>query len=286
MDFVALDVETANSALDSICQIGLAFFEAGELVRIELHLVDPDDWFDGFNVSIHGIDEGAVMGKPLFAELYPWLSGHLDGRIVVTHTGFDVRSISRACEAAGLAVPNVQWLDSAAVARRTWPWCQAGGYGLGPLCKKLGISFRHHDAGEDAAAAGKVLLRAAAEAGMDMAGLMASVRRPITPAFADRLDELSPNENGEYYGQTIVFTGSMALGRIDAARLAAAAGFTVADGVNKTTSLLVVGIQDPAVLAGHEKSSKHRKAEDMQAKGKPIRIVGEADFMVLVGATG
>ena len=34
---------------------------------------------------------------------------------------------------------------------------------------------------------------------------------------------------------------------------------------------------------GNEKSSKHRKAEDMIAAGAPIRIVGESDFMLMVG---
>ena len=48
---------------------------------------------------------------------------------------------------------------------------------------------------------------------------------------------------------------------------------------------LVVGDQDLNVLAGHTKSSKHRKAEDMQSAGHPIRIIGESSFKSLVAGS-
>ncbi len=63
MDFVALDVETANADMASICQVGLARFEGGVLVHEWKSYVDPDDYFDAVNVSIHGIDEDTVRGR-------------------------------------------------------------------------------------------------------------------------------------------------------------------------------------------------------------------------------
>jgi DNA polymerase-3 subunit epsilon len=64
--------------------------------------------------------------------------------------------------------------------------------------------------------------------------------------------------------------------------LAAAVGCEVVQGVTKATTLLVVGDMDIKRLAGHEKSSKHRKAEELVAKGFPIRIIRETDFRELV----
>jgi hypothetical protein len=64
--------------------------------------------------------------------------------------------------------------------------------------------------------------------------------------------------------------------------LAAAAGCSVAGGVTTHTTLLVVGDQDIRKLAGHEKSSKHRKAEELIRKGQSIRILGESDFQKIV----
>jgi DNA polymerase-3 subunit epsilon len=63
--------------------------------------------------------------------------------------------------------------------------------------------------------------------------------------------------------------------------LAAKIGCRVEDGVNKQTSLLVVGDQDIKKLAGHEKSSKHRKAEALILAGQSIRILRETDFKEL-----
>ena len=65
--------------------------------------------------------------------------------------------------------------------------------------------------------------------------------------------------------------------------MAADAGCTVTENVIKTTTLLVVGDQDVRRLAGHEKSGKHRKAEDLILKGQRIRILGESDFTRLIG---
>jgi len=67
--------------------------------------------------------------------------------------------------------------------------------------------------------------------------------------------------------------------RREAADAAAAAGCCVDDGVTKHTTMLVVGDQDLRRLAGHEKSSKHTKAELLISKGQSIRILGEGDFM-------
>jgi DNA polymerase-3 subunit epsilon len=79
-----------------------------------------------------------------------------------------------------------------------------------------------------------------------------------------------------------VFTGALSIPRHQAAELAARAGCNVESSVTKRTTLLIVGDQDLRKLSGHERSSKHRKAEQLIAKGYPIRILGESDFQRLV----
>ena len=74
----------------------------------------------------------------------------------------------------------------------------------------------------------------------------------------------------------------MEIPRREAADLAASIGCTVAAGVTKKTTLLVVGDQDITRLAGKEKSSKHIKAEQLIKKGQSIRILKESDFKELV----
>ena len=81
----------------------------------------------------------------------------------------------------------------------------------------------------------------------------------------------------------MVFTGALGLSREAAADLAAQSGMAVKTGVTRLTDYLVVGDQDLTVLGGHSKSSKHRKAEEMQTAGHPIRIIGETMFKEMVG---
>ena len=51
--FNAIDVETANADRASICQIGIVHVRDGVVVDRWQTLVNPEDWFDPWNVSIH-----------------------------------------------------------------------------------------------------------------------------------------------------------------------------------------------------------------------------------------
>ena len=72
--FVALDVETANADSSSICQIGVVTFENSVVADTWVSLVNPEDEFDEFNVSIHGISEDDVIDAPTFLSI----ATHLD----------------------------------------------------------------------------------------------------------------------------------------------------------------------------------------------------------------
>jgi DNA polymerase-3 subunit epsilon len=88
MKFIAIDVETANADVASICQIGIAHFADGQFVEKWESLVDPEDEFHSVNVAIHGIDESAVAGAPKFPSLVETLIQKLAGTVVVSHTPF------------------------------------------------------------------------------------------------------------------------------------------------------------------------------------------------------
>ena len=86
-----------------------------------------------------------------------------------------------------------------------------------------------------------------------------------------------------WLGKPLCSPGKLEIPRGVAAKAAAGMGCNVADSINKRTTILVVGDRDLRRTKGNEKSSKHRKAEEMIASGVPIRIVGESDFMLMVG---
>jgi len=277
--FVAIDVETANSFMGSICQIGAVRFENGREVEQVSWLLDPRTHFDPINVNIHGINENTVRGQPCFAERHNELSAFTAGSVTVCHTHFDRVALSQAC-VAGQHLPLVcRWLDSARVARRAWPEVAHSGFGLAPLAQRFGFSFRHHDAVEDARVAGLILLRAIAETGLALDDWFARVELSLNGMGGSI--RRSGDGDGPLVGERIVFTGALNMPRRLAADRAHELGAAVEPGVTKETTLLVVGDQDLSKLSGQTKSGKHRKAEQRIAKGQPIRIVAESDFMAI-----
>jgi DNA polymerase-3 subunit epsilon len=87
--FIAVDLETANPRMSSICQIGIVAFEDGKEVAAEMRLVDPQDYFDPYCVAVHGITADQVRGAPSFSALHQWLCQQTSGEIVACHTHFD-----------------------------------------------------------------------------------------------------------------------------------------------------------------------------------------------------
>jgi DNA polymerase-3 subunit epsilon len=179
MDFVVIDVETANADVSSICQVGIASFHGGGLADAWVSLVDPESYFSPFNVSIHGIDEYEVEGAPTWEEVFPQIDSLLRGRIVVSHTPFDRIALARACERSNLEGCECTWLDSARVVRRAWPQFSRSGYGLSNVAAHFGIEYKAHDALEDARCAGLLVLRAVAETGLSPEEWILRAEQPI-----------------------------------------------------------------------------------------------------------
>jgi DNA polymerase-3 subunit epsilon len=286
MEFIAVDVETANADIASICAIGLVHFREGQVLHAISMLINPKDHFDAVNIGIHGIRPEDVASAPTIEMIYPQLSQTLCPSIVVHHTHFDRSAFHKVSLKHRLPDLTCRWLDSSSIARRAWPDCAKRGYGLADLGKKLNITFKHHDATEDARAAGEVVVKAIAATGISLDQWLALVSQPIK-STASALDHeprvaCDGNLDGPLYGEVIAFTGRLSIERERAARLAAMAGCKVTDTVSKKTSLLVVGDQDIRVLNGHEKSTKQRKAEQLIAEGQEIRILSESDYVLLL----
>ncbi len=281
MRFVAIDVETANSDLSSICQVGVASFCDGILDGVWGTLVNPEDDFDGINISIHGIDERAVRSSPTWGVVYSKVETLLRGSIVVSHTAFDRAALLQACEKYKLTNCECQWLDSARVVRRAWPRFSHSGYGLASVASDLKIAYKQHDALEDARCAGEILLRAVNETGLNVEQWLERVKQPIDPSSTHSITR-DANPEGPLYGEVLVFTGALSIPRGQAADKAALAGCKVDASVTRHTTLVVLGDQDLRKPAGYQKSSKQRKAEELIGSGQSLRIISESDFLRIV----
>ncbi len=292
LTFNSIDVETANADRASICQIGIVHVRDGKFEGEWETLVNPEDWFDPWNVDIHRIDKNDVRYSPTLPEIRDELRHRLRGSVLVSHTSFDRVAFERAMTKYDLEQLQVTWLDSAKIARRAWPESYGRrGYGLKNIAKELEISFRHHNALEDAKAAAEIVLRACAATETDIEDWLRRVNHPIFPSSSSGARSTTSgtssakrdgNMEGTLFGETILFTGALDVPRSRAADMAAEAGCNVVDGASKKVTMLVVGIQDESRLKGYEKSSKHRKVEVLIEEGSEIQILSESDFFELI----
>lgn len=285
--FICLDLETANINYTSICQIGLVEFNEGQETGSWSTLVNPNSHFDEFNSGIHGIRAEDVLDSPSFRDIFNTISSKLKSRIVVHHGHFDRTSFKRCYEHFDLEPIDCDWIDNTKIVRRTWPQFSQRGYGLANLAREFGISFVHHSALHDARTAGMVTNKAILESGESISNWLKLIELPIMYVdhqFQKRKKSVSRtgDESGPLYGESVAFTGALKIQRDEAADIAQKLGFNVTSGVTNKTTFLIVGIQDETRLAGHKKSSKHRKAEDLVQKGNRIEILSENDFWFLV----
>lgn len=290
MNFVALDVETANSDPKSICQIGVAVFKDGELVESWGSLINPQTYFDWMNIQIHGISEEDVQEAPLLHQVKEKLDQLIGDSIVGIYSSFDKVALER-----NFSQVDYQWLDITKVVRRTWEQVAYSGYGLGNVCRLNDIQIvKHHDAVADAIAAGQVLVAALNAKQITLEDCQSLVQRKISTLISTgkMAEGRSPtnviidggNPDGDWFGDVLCFTGELRMPRIEASILASQLGFDVGKGVTKKTNYLVKGQQDLAKLNGKTMSSKEEKALSLIKKEQDIVVISEDDFFYMIGA--
>lgn len=282
-EFFVIDFETANSDLSSICQIGLVHFINGEITKRWESLIDPEDYFDDMNISIHGITEEDVEGAPKFPEIFNELKIHIQERIVVSHGWFDACCLDQVLKKYELQSISTTWIDATKIVRRTLTQFSKKGYGLQNIAAHYGIDTTAHDALNDAETCGKILINIFSESNTNINDWISLVKNPLFIFVEGQADIISANQQGEYFGQSIAFTGQLSMIRREAQRLASNIGFEIHDGIKKTTDFLVVGQQVATQLADGKKSSKQIKSEKLIKQGLRLRLLSEFDFLRICG---
>jgi DNA polymerase III subunit epsilon len=249
--FFALDVETANPWYGSICQIGLVRCVGKEVVDEWNFLIDPECYFDYFNVQIHGITEEMVKGSPTINQVWPEVMAIIGDSVVAHYGPFDRAAINQAIQPP----PDLAWLDAMRVVRRHWRDLSQRGFGLKPVCERLGFDFQHHDAVEDAKATAFIFNRVIEESGNGIEWWTTRAYQRATPKQHQPIN-FEGDPKGVLAGETVLFTGTLSLSKRELGEIAARHGCNVASGFSKKITMLVVGEQDPSVLKGHDKSTK------------------------------
>jgi len=291
---IIVDLETTglNSGWDQIIEIGAIKIDldSGEVQDQFQTFSKPDETyaFDGeeddqdslenddelnpirldpFIVELTGITDEMLEGAPSNPEAVDaFLKFAKDCPIWAYNAGFDSKFINK------YTAEHRPFKDILPLAKRAFP--ELENYKLSTVAKHMNISTEGaHRSIADCLISKEVLLK----------GIKFQIENPDIFHHGFKATDYKPKEEGLFYGKSIVFTGALVtMTRDGAASHASQYGFKIGSSVSKKTDYLVVGVQDLSTLAGHDKSTKHRKAEELIAEGHSIQIITEEKFLELI----
>jgi DNA polymerase-3 subunit epsilon len=154
--FVAIDFETADYPPDSACSVGLVRVEGRRVVAREHRLIRPPRRAFAFT-DIHGLRWEDVQEEPGFRDVWRAVRPLLDGAgfLAAHNASFDSRVLRTCCESSRLRAPEIAFVCTVALARRTWGIYPTK---LPDVCRRLSIPLRHHDALSDAEACARIVI--------------------------------------------------------------------------------------------------------------------------------
>lgn len=161
-NFVAVDVETANSEPSSICAIGAVKVVGGCIVDRFYELVkpEPEYYFRHFTENIHGIGRADTENARVFSDVWRDIARMIGPLPLVAHNkAFDERCIRAAHRVYGMDYPDYPFFCTLSASRHRFPRTLLTSYSLPYICDFLGIPFsNHHNALADAEACAKIAM--------------------------------------------------------------------------------------------------------------------------------
>lgn len=275
MNFVAIDVETAHGKRWSICQIGLAVVENGEIITTISKLVQPpQNEYAAVNMNIHGITPEMTADAPDFSEVWKEIHPLIQDKHLVAHNAsFDINCLEQALDFYGLPYTN---FECDCTYSRT-------GCKLNEICEAYEIKInRYHNAACDAEACARVYLNLLQGIRPDFSKVSPRAGKSINffqPEGHERLcgDVLKPDlDHADYdspfYAKKVVFTGVLnSIDRNAAADLVKKLGADIDTSITKRTDFVITGsAPGPA---------KMQKIEQLNAQGCNIRLIFEEEFI-------
>lgn len=307
MDFVAIDFETANEKRNSACSLGIAVVRNNKIVEKKYWLIKPYEMrFEPMNIWIHGITENDVVNEPQMDELWYKIKPYLENSFVIAHNAsFDISVLRNTLDSYGISYPNLRYSCTVVMSQTFYP--KLANHKLNTVADHLGITFKHHNALEDAVACASILIDILNDLKIDsIEELSDSLGLKIGTLYEDgyicsgkikdfipertssrkiktkhiQLENDSLNLGHAFANKIVVFTGPLeSMSRLDAMQKIIKSGGKVGSSVTKKTNYLVTGIRSIEKLAHSMKSTKLKKAELLIKNGQDIKILSEDDFL-------
>lgn len=156
-DFAAIDFETANRSMSSICSIGVVIMRNGTITERIYRLVKPlPNFYEYWNTRVHGLSRYHTDAADLFPEVWAEIAPKIDGLTLVAHNSqFDEGCLKEAFRVFDLPYPDFEFFCTYRASRRVWK--HLPNHRLPTVAAYCGFNLdNHHNALADAEAAAKI----------------------------------------------------------------------------------------------------------------------------------
>lgn len=279
-DYCVLDTETTGLSVyyDEIIEIGILRVRDNAILDRYSQLIQPEYEIDDFITELTGITNEMVAGMPSIMDVKDAVLSFIGSDIIVGHnTSFDMRFLN-----AGFNQElSNQYMDTMQFARKLYP--ELKHHRLSDMTEYLALSNNEHRSIADCISTKE--LYDAEKALMAKKGLKIEDLWSYGGGHSHSIDISSivpteeANADGFFYGRHVVFTGKLEkMIRKDAMQLVVNLGGVLDNTVNKKTNYLILGNNDYNAILHGERSSKHKKAEQLKLEGQDIEIIDEFTF--------
>lgn len=301
--FLLFHAENVNSSLDSVCHLVFVPVSDGKVGETIEFFINPEAPFE---VVTSGITSGQVESFPSLRLQWPAVRGMLRRYPVVfsSAVGASARSLNATLDRLGIDFEPVHFISAKSFCRR---FLASIIYDLDFLSAEyFGDCPDESDVVDIARRWAELVILAAGDmeweslgdciAGKVKPGVMAPSSFINSVCLRDYAGRTKPKFNPEdvlvnaqldnpLYGAVVVFTGKLErMTRSEARTAVVSIGGVAPENVTRDTNLLVVGEQDIRIVGKDGLSGKMKKAAALREKGADIEIIGENEFLEMLGS--
>jgi DNA polymerase-3 subunit epsilon len=282
-EYCTIDLETTGlmPSFDEIIEFAGVRIREGQVIDQFSTLIKPNNYIDDFISQLTGITNEMLEGQPTFNQVAPQIINFIVNQIIMGHNvHFDVNFLyDNLDDFVGQPLRN-DFVDLMRLARRVLP--DLPNHKLITLAKHFSIKpSGQHRALDDCFTTFNCfesLRLHIMQHNIDISKTTSGTKKILHKAKDITTCCTEFDESHPVYDKCFVFTGTLeSMSRNEAMQKVVDLGGHCSDGVNKSANYLVLGTND-YIRTRNEKSTKHRKAEELLLKGQDIRIIPENIF--------
>jgi DNA polymerase-3 subunit epsilon len=153
-DFAAIDFETANYNLSSVCSAGVVIVRNGKVTDKIYRLIHPEpEWYSYWNTQVHGLTVADTENEPVFPFVWKEIAPKIAGLPLVAHnSSFDEGCLRAAYRVYQMDYPDYEFHCTCRASRRVFGKALAN-HRLHTVAAHCGFDLKdHHHALADAEA--------------------------------------------------------------------------------------------------------------------------------------